>query len=94
MKRLTQRQMASFLAYCDRELLRPDLPEERRATLEQKAEFYRRNLAGHCRRCGRPIEAPDSLERGIGPECWTRLDQGDADDRAYDRAVAHELSAR
>jgi hypothetical protein len=27
-----------------------------------------------CAKCGRPLEDPVSVERGIGPDCWGRLD--------------------
>jgi hypothetical protein len=27
-----------------------------------------------CRRCGRPLFAPESVERGIGPDCAAALD--------------------
>ena len=27
--------------------------------------------AGKCGRCGRLLTTPESLERGIGPECWS-----------------------
>lgn len=30
---------------------------------------------GHCGRCGRSLTTPLSIERGIGPECWTILHQ-------------------
>jgi hypothetical protein len=25
---------------------------------------------GRCKLCGRPLSDPDSLERGVGPDCW------------------------
>lgn len=28
---------------------------------------------GKCGRCGRPLTHPDSIDRGIGPECWEIL---------------------
>ena len=28
---------------------------------------------GRCGRCGRPLTVPESIDRGIGPECWERL---------------------
>lgn len=27
-----------------------------------------------CANCGRPLNAPVSIERGIGPDCWERID--------------------
>lgn len=29
--------------------------------------------AGKCGRCGRTLTTPESLDRGIGPECWQRM---------------------
>lgn len=34
---------------------------------------YRIEHAGKCGKCGRTLTDPESIERGIGPECWTRL---------------------
>lgn len=93
-KRTTRRQAARWLAYCNRELLNADLSDGRRRILEEKASVYRRQLAGSCSECGRPLENDQSLELGIGPECRAKLDQGDVDDREYDRATANELSMR
>ena len=28
---------------------------------------------GACGRCGRPLTVPESIERGIGPECWSKM---------------------
>lgn len=28
--------------------------------------------AGRCRRCGRPLSDPVSIERGIGSDCWRK----------------------
>lgn len=28
---------------------------------------------GKCARCGRKLTDPDSIIRGIGPECWTKI---------------------
>lgn len=30
-------------------------------------------VAKRCLRCGRDLTTPESLERGIGPECWEKL---------------------
>ena len=30
---------------------------------------------GSCGRCGRKLTVPESIDRGIGPECWTRSHQ-------------------
>jgi hypothetical protein len=29
-----------------------------------------------CANCGRPLADPVSIERGIGPDCWPRIDPG------------------
>jgi hypothetical protein len=28
----------------------------------------------YCANCGRPLTDPESVERGIGPDCWPRID--------------------
>lgn len=28
---------------------------------------------GHCGRCGRELTHPDSIDRGIGPDCWATM---------------------
>lgn len=28
---------------------------------------------GHCGRCGRKLTVPESVQRGIGPECWEKM---------------------
>ena len=38
--------------------------------LLQNAEVYHE---GKCGCCGRKLTVPESVERGIGPECWSRL---------------------
>jgi len=30
-------------------------------------------LAGTCLKCNRTLTTPESIERGIGPECWKRM---------------------
>jgi hypothetical protein len=36
------------------------------------AELFEAQLVrtGRCKRCGRPLSDPESLERGVGPDCW------------------------
>ena len=29
-----------------------------------------------CANCGRPLQDPVSIDRGIGPDCWPRIDPG------------------
>jgi hypothetical protein len=29
-----------------------------------------------CANCGRPLTDPESIDRGIGPDCWPRIDPG------------------
>ncbi len=35
--------------------------------------YMRIDHAGKCGRCGRTLTTPESIKRGIGPECWTML---------------------
>jgi len=39
----------------------------------QIPDGYQINHAGHCGRCGRLLTVPESLTRGIGPECWSKM---------------------
>lgn len=39
---------------------------------EALADGYALNHDGRCCRCGRKLTTPESVERGIGPECWAR----------------------
>lgn len=68
-QRLTRRQAARYLVYCNQQLQSDDLSDERRNTLEEKASVYRRMLVGSCSACGRRLENPESVELGIGPVC-------------------------
>lgn len=34
---------------------------------------YRIEHAGRCGRCNRQLTTPESIARGIGPECWTLM---------------------
>ncbi|HEX6520947.1 MAG TPA: DUF6011 domain-containing protein [Streptosporangiaceae bacterium] len=39
------------------------------------SQFHRALVAlMFCANCGRPLEDPVSIGRGIGPDCWTRID--------------------
>jgi len=38
--------------------------------LPDQMEFWHE---GRCCRCGRVLTVPESVERGIGPECWTKM---------------------
>jgi hypothetical protein len=67
--RLTHREIARNLRYCETELAKDGLSDVRRQTLEEKAAFYRSHLEGHCSECGRTLTDPVSVERGTGPEC-------------------------
>jgi len=40
-----------------------------------------------CANCGRPLTDPLSIERGIGPDCWPRIDP------AWRSAICDRLSA-
>lgn len=52
------RAMNFFLAFLNRGELAPRL------------DFYHES---HCGRCGRPLTTPESIERGIGPECASKM---------------------
>lgn len=72
------RKRASWLAYCEAELAKPDLTPERREILSTKAEVYRRSLVNHCVRCGQELLDPQSIEAaktngGLGPDCVKAL---------------------
>lgn len=49
---------------CERVLAHPEAP------LPADLEVWHE---GRCGKCGRPLTVPESIERGIGPECWARL---------------------
>lgn len=34
---------------------------------------YKTHHEGKCGRCGRKLTVPESIERGIGPECWAMM---------------------
>lgn len=53
---------AMFL--CDRVLAHPEAP------IPAGLEIWHE---GRCGKCNRPLTVPESIERGIGPECWARL---------------------
>lgn len=42
-------------------------------TLPKSCEFYPSNNCGHC---GRLLTTPESIIRGIGPECWKYINGG------------------
>jgi hypothetical protein len=37
--------------------------------------------AGRCRICGKALRELTSISRGVGPECWGKLQRGSADAR-------------
>ena len=41
----------------------------------------------HCANCGRPLTDPPSIARGIGPDCWPRIDP------AWRQSISHRLEA-
>ena len=47
----------------------PTATGPRRADLEAKASECRQVLAVSCRRCGRTIDAPESMAAGLGSTC-------------------------
>ena len=38
---------------------------------------YKIEHAGRCGRCGRVLTTPESIERGIGPECARKMEEGE-----------------
>lgn len=67
------------LAYCLRELEK-EQPPEWRQILETKRDIARAFLdrnkrPGHCQVCGVKLRSKVSLERGVGPECWSKLEK-------------------
>ena len=62
------------LTYALAELAKPDLPPNRRAVLEAKAAAIAKRLAARCTLCGRPLTDATSLARGVGSECWSKVD--------------------
>lgn len=58
------------------QLYRARAKRARKAHERQEYEHYAEQLenqlaaARRCRRCGRSLEDPESVKRGIGPECW------------------------
>jgi hypothetical protein len=53
----------------------------RRQGAHEQAHFYETILVeqGRCRRCGRLLTDPASVERGVGPECALRYGKSSAD---------------
>lgn len=41
-----------------------------------EAQGFALHHEGRCGKCGRLLTTPDSIERGIGPECWTQMNGG------------------
>lgn len=41
--------------------------------LPSQVEF---RTSGRCGRCGRLLTTPESIDRGIGPECWNKMHEG------------------
>lgn len=53
-----------------------------------EAQGFALHHEGRCGKCGRLLTTPESIERGIGPECWTQMNGGN-----YPHlAIAAELS--
>lgn len=40
------------------------------ATIPEALEVHHE---GKCGKCGRALTVPESIERGIGPECWSKM---------------------
>lgn len=43
------------------------------ANADQLPDFVEVWHEGYCGRCGRLLTVPESVTRGIGPECWKRM---------------------
>jgi hypothetical protein len=41
-----------------------------------EAQGFKLHHEGRCGKCNRPLTTPESVERGIGPECWTQMNGG------------------
>lgn len=39
----------------------------------QKMKKDKKTKVVHCERCGRPLTAEKSVERGFGPVCWRKI---------------------
>ena len=72
-RRLTGRKLLDGLRYVELELSRPGLGEHRRAMLERQLVAYRAKTQGLCRRCGRRLDDLDSIARGLGAECASKM---------------------
>ena len=42
---------------------------------------------GHCANCGHPMADPLSVSRGVGPDCWERIDP------AWQESISQRLAA-
>jgi len=56
--------VVAFRYLCTRVLQNPDAP------LPPGLAFYHE---GKCGKCNRPLTVPESINRGIGPECWQKM---------------------
>lgn len=66
------------------------LAEEARARGDQRhADSLHSALVAlmFCANCGRPLDDPMSIERGIGPDCWQKIDP------QWKRAIAERITA-
>lgn len=52
----------AVLYFCQKVLKNGQIPDQ----LEVRHE-------GRCGRCNRKLTTPESIDRGIGPECWSRM---------------------
>lgn len=49
---------------------------------------------GRCGKCGRLLTTPESVQRGIGPECWVQLNGGNYPHLAVQAELADEEASR
>lgn len=85
MTTLTRAQIIGRISYCERELIRsrnaltsgaPSMAayhQRRIVALEAKLPALYALQAARCRRCWAPLSDPDSLARGLGPECAVKV---------------------
>jgi hypothetical protein len=66
--------MATRLTELGRQLAEDDLTPSQRAMKEQAVESLERAFRAQkkCRKCGRPLSDPLSIQRATGPECWEK----------------------
>lgn len=74
MTRLTLAEAHARLTYCTKALAsEPDMTPYRRTLLEAAAGEAADRIGGpRCQTCHLPLTDPESVARGVGPDCWAR----------------------